>query len=400
MSIEVIKSSNNQVYLDYNATTPTAQFITEKIPIWLQEWANPSSVHQSAQNIKSLLTQAREQVAEFIKCNPLEIVFTSGGSESNNHAIQGLCEKFINSDRKIILTSSVEHSSVVEPLKKAEKMGFKVICIPVDEQGQISIQEYEKHLSDKVAFISIMYVNNETGCIFSIKKLVQKSKPYGILFHCDAIQALGKIPIHTKELDVDLLSLSGHKFYSLKGSGVLFIKKGLTINGLILGGPQERKRRSGTENTLAHLSMGAVCARGEEFIQHGNESILRMRDEMELKMKESIPDIFIIGQNTPRVFNSTSTLIKGVNAETLMMRLDQAGFSVSVSSACHSGSLSPSKVLLGMGYSIEDSKSILRVSIGGGTTKKDLSNYIHHLTENIEYLRALPNEYNLDKTSN
>lgn len=387
MSFEVLQNAH-RVYLDYNATTPLARFLMDQIPGWLHHWGNPSSVYQSSKEVRSLIWKAREQVSHFIHCHPLEIIFTSGGSESNNHAIKGLCEKFLNSNRKKIITSSVEHSSVRNTLEWARKKGFDINIIPVSNTGQIDLERYKSALDDRTAFISMMYANNETGCIFPIADLARQSQEVGALFHCDAAQALGKIPIHVKELQVDLLTLSAHKFYSLKGCGVLYCKKGLSLESLIHGGPQERKRRAGTENILSICALGAVSEKGEEVLKH-RKKIQNLRDDLEEKIKKEIPQVDFIGKETARIGNSSSILISGIFAETVMMNLDLKGYSVSVSSACHSGSLSPSQVLLGMGYSPEEAQCVLRISLGLGIEKKSLDNFVHTLKSIVQRLRAL-----------
>ena len=387
MSFEVIKDPS-RVYLDYNATTPLAQFIADETFNWAKVWGNPSSTHQSAAKARALLWQAREETAQFIGCHPLEIIWTSGGSEANNHAIKGLCEKFRGSNRKKIITSAVEHSSVSAVMKWAEAQGFEVSIVPVSKEGRLDLDFFEKSLDETTAFVSIMYANNETGCIFPIEKLAQMSREKGALFHCDAVQALGKMTINIKDLGVDLLTLSGHKFYSLKGCGVLYCRKGLLIDSLILGGPQERKRRAGTENVLSACAFGAVCRRGEEVLKHSRR-IKKLRDSLEKDIQNNIPDVQILGKNSLRTGNSSSLWIKGVFAETVMMNLDVKGYSVSVSSACHSGSLSPSRVLLGMGYSPEEAQCVLRVSLGVGVQEAHLKNFTSVLKEITARLRSL-----------
>ena len=388
MSIEVFKEKS-RVYLDYNATSPPASFLKDLIQEWMSFWANPSSTHQTAEKSRALLWNAREQVAQFIRCHPLELIFTSGGSEANNHALKGLFEKFKNSSRNTVITSSVEHPSVREVLEwGAKHYEFQIKVIPVSPEGLLDISSYKKALSDKTAFVSIMYVNNETGCIFPISQLAEMSKNAGALFHCDAVQALGKLPLNIESLGVDLLTLSGHKFYALKGCGVLYVKKGLALPSLMHGGPQERKRRAGTENILSICSLGAVAQKGEEILS-AQPSIQKLRDNLENLIEKKIQDLQFIGRETERTANSSSIMIKGVFAETVMMNLDLKGYSVSVSSACHSGSLSPSPVLLGMGYSPEEANCVLRVSLGLGSDKESLKRFAEVLKETVERLRKI-----------
>ena len=390
MNLDVL-SEENRVYLDYSATTPLLSSLPQRILEWSSQWGNPSSSYKIARESRSLTWVARESIAKFVHCNPLELIFTSGGSESNNYAIKGLCEKFINSNRKKIITSSVEHPSVSQTLLWCQKKGFEVVVIPVHSSGQLDRDQFKKALDETTAFVSMMYVNNETGVIFPIHELSNMSHQVGALFHCDAVQALGKIPLNIQELGVDLLSLSGHKFYSLKGCGVLYCKKGLSIESLIHGGPQERKRRAGTENVLSICSFGAVCEKGEEILKK-NSKLSSFRDELESFVEKSIPSVQFIGKKSPRVGGVTSILISDVFAETVLINLDLKGYSISVSSACHSGSLLPSPVLMGMGFSPEDAQCVLRVSFGLGTKEESLHTFVSDLKKIIDRLRDLKSE--------
>lgn len=385
--MEVFKELN-RVYLDYNSTTPLAFFLENEVQNWLKYWGNPSAVYQTARKARSLIWTAREQLARFIHAQPLEIVFTSGGSESNNQAIKGLAEKFKNSSRKKIITSSVEHPSVLSVLEWVrDHYDFQLDVIPVLKSGHLDMEKYKRALDDKTAFVSIMYVNNETGCIFPVQKLAEMSHKAGALFHSDAVQALGKIPLDTALLGVDLLSLSGHKFYSLKGSGTLYVKKGLSLENLIHGGPQERKRRAGTENVLSICSFGAVAEKGQEILEQ-NQKTTALQGQLESLIEQSIDGVDFIGKNHPRVGTCSSIMIEGVFAETIMMNLDLKGYSVSVSSACHSGSLNPSTVLLGMGYAPDEAKCVLRVSFGLGVEWESLKRFAEVLKEIVDRLRG------------
>lgn len=385
--MEVLKESK-RVYLDYNSTTPPACFLKDEVQNWLKYWGNPSAVYQTARKARSLIWTAREQLARFIHAQPLEVVFTSGGSESNNQAIKGLAEKFKNSSRKKIITSSVEHPSITRVLEWVrDHYGFQLEVIPVSKSGHLNLEKYENALDDQTAFVSMMYVNNETGCIFPIQKLAELSHKAGALFHSDAVQALGKIPLDVVQLGVDLLSLSGHKFYSLKGAGALYVKKGLSLENLIHGGPQERKRRAGTENVLSICSFGAVAEKGCEILEQ-NQKTAVLRDQLESVIAKSLAPVSFIGKDEARVGTCSSIMIEGVFAETIMMNLDLKGYSVSVSSACHSGSLNPSVVLLGMGYSPDEAKCVLRVSFGVGVEWESLKRFSDVLKEIVDRLRG------------
>ncbi len=388
MSIEVAKELN-RVYLDYHSTTPVAGFLNAKVQDWLKCWGNPSAAYQKAREARGLIWTAREQLARFIQARPLEIVFTSGGSESNNQALKGLAERFKNSSRKKIIISSVEHPSVTGVCRWIrDHYGFQLEVIPVLKSGALDLDKYENALDDQTAFVSIMYVNNETGCIFPIQKLAELGRRAGALFHSDAVQALGKIPLDVENLGVDMISLSGHKFYSLKGAGALYVKKGLSVESLVHGGPQERKRRAGTENILSICSLGALAERGKEILNQ-NQKTAQWRDRLESLIEKSIENIHFIGKGRPRVGTCSSMMIEGVFAETVMMNLDMKGYSVSVSSACHSGSLSPSVVLLGMGFSPDEAQCVLRVSFGLGTNWESLKKFADVLKEIVNRLRKI-----------
>ena len=387
MTMEVLKEQD-RIYLDYNATTPLAGFLKENIAQWMDIWGNPSSTHQTARQARTLVWSAREKVAKLIGCHPLEIIFTSCGSESNNYAIKGLCEKFANTSRNKIITSSVEHPSVRQTLEWAKKRGFQIKVIPVSKEGHFDLEKFKTALDNQTAFVTIMYANNETGCLLPVQKIRELSLQKGCLFHCDAVQVLGKQPIHARDSGIDLLTFSAHKFYALKGCGFLYCKKGLHLDSLIHGGTQERKRRAGTENVLSIGSLGAVAERGEEILQE-NKKIKTLRDEMEARLLKLIPDIQVIGEKSNRLGNTSSLWVSGVYAETVMMNLDLKGYSVSVSSACHSGSLSPSAVLLGMGYSPEEAQCILRVSLGLGVNQGALQKFVLDLKQIVERLRHL-----------
>ena len=387
MSLSVLKEKN-RVYLDYSSTTPLLESLPQRIFEWSQKWGNPSSNYELARESRALIWKAREDIARFIHCNPLEIIFTSGGSETNNYAIKGLCEKFLGSDKNKIITSSVEHPSVTQTMKWAQKKGFQVEIIPVNSSGELDKEKFEKALDEKTAFVSLMYVNNETGCIFPIQELAQMSHQVGALFHSDGIQSLGKIPIHVEELGVDLMSFSGHKFYSLKGCGALYCKKGLNLESLIHGGSQERKRRAGTENVLSICSLGAACEQGEKILKEVSH-LSQYRDKLEATIKKNIPNVKIVGQESPRVGTITSILIPDLFAETVLINLDLKGYSVSVSSACNSGSILPSPVLIGMGYSVEEAQCVLRVSFGLGTTNESLQNFASDLQKIVNRLTKL-----------
>lgn len=377
----------SRVYLDYNATTPPAPFLHSKIQEWLPLWGNPSSVHQSGQDARSLFWSSKLHLAEFMGCYPLELVVTSGGSEANNMAIKGLYEKYQNPKRNEIIISTVEHPSVKAPIELLETQGMKIKYIPVSIQGELDLNVYESALSEKTFMVSIMYVNNETGNIFPVSKLVKMAHRAGAYFHCDAVQALGKVNLNLFKLGVDTASFSAHKFYALKGTGVLYCRKGLLPVNLIHGGPQERNRRAGTENVLGMACFGAVAQKGKEIVREFQQ-LKSLRDEMEKDILSSITGVKILGQKGERVSNTSCLYIPGVQGETLLMNMDLKGYSFSVGSACHSGSLNPSGVLIAMGLKEGEARMAIRISLGLGIQKKHLNRFISDLVDSVKRIRS------------
>lgn len=386
--------------MDCNATTPVAGFLKPLINEWLEHWGNPSSIHWHGRGPKALLREARQNVARLIGCDPLEVIFTSGGSEANNLAIKGVVDSLLESQADntqsplkkmkeigILISSAVEHPSVMEAMKFLQKKGLSLEVLPVSRQGHLDLKRYEELLSSRVALVSVMYANNETGNVFPIKKMAKMAKAHGALFHCDAVQALGKAQINVRDWGVDLASFSAHKFYALKGCGVLYVRKGLRLTSLIHGGSQERKRRAGTENLLAIASLGAMSSQAEK-ISEKRLYMQELRDFLQDSLKQKISGLEVTGEEAPRLPNTLSVVIPGVDGETLLMNLDMKGFSVSTGAACSSGSPEPSPVLLAMGLTREEAQSSLRVSLGWSTTREQVESFIEELCLVVERLRA------------
>ena len=379
-----------RIYFDNNATTAPRISAIEGVKKALKSWGNPSSIHQNAGKAKALLWESRENLSSFLNCHPLEIIFTSGASESNNHAIKGLFQSLEpHSDRRTeLILSGVEHPSVSAVGKSLQKRGFKVHKAPVSREGFLNEVFLEKHLSEKTLLVSIMGASNEIGILFPIKKWIQKAHEKGALFHSDMVQMLGKEKIDLKKLDVDLASFSGHKFYSLQGCGLLYCKKGVPLDSFIQGGPQERNRRAGTENLTGITAFGAVAKEGEQILKAGQKLKL-LRDDMEKKLLSALDDIEIIGFKAPRLNNSSYILILGVSGESLMMNLDLKGISISVGSACNSGKIETNPVLTSMGLTIEESLSCIRVSLGIENTQKEVDYFVKTLASSVQRLRSL-----------
>lgn len=374
-----------KVYLDHNATTPVDPELLEQIPQWLKNWGNPSSVHQASRQPKALIREARKSLAEYFKVHPLELIFTSCGSESNNHAIKGVYHALLKSGKNHFITSSVEHPSVLKAFEFLETQGAMVDYIPVDKNANLNLDFYKSKLSENTALVSVMLVNNETGAIHPIKEMCQLAHEKGALFHTDAVQALGKIHVDLEDLGVDLASFSAHKFYSLRGAGILFQKRGTPLVSLIGGGGQERGRRAGTENTLAISALGYMASKMSSIDKEA-QRVQSLRDEMEKRILAEIEGVSLI-QNPQRVPNTSSLFIEGVDGETLLMNLDMHGICVSTGAACSSGSQEPSAVLRAMGYTRKEAQSSLRVSLGWGNNAEQIEYFLETLKKVILRIR-------------
>ncbi|MCE3009962.1 MAG: cysteine desulfurase [Proteobacteria bacterium] len=376
------------VYLDHNATTPLSQEVEQAVIQALPLWGNPSSIHQAGRGPKSLLREARKNLARELQCSPLELIFTSGGSESNNSVIKGVYEKTLGTARCEFITSTVEHPSVLKSFQYLESLGARVYYVPVSRQGILDIDYYERVLSEKTALVSIMAANNETGVLFPVSLLSQKAHEKGALFHTDAVQAFGKIPVSLKDWNVDFASFSGHKFYSLKGTGLLYAKKSSEMEIFILGGAQERARRGGTENVLGIHALGIQANQLKNVGVYFGQ-MEKLRNRFEERLLESIPGVKINQAQVPRLPNTSSVLIEGVDGETLLMSLDIKGFAVSTGAACSSGNPEPSPVLLAMGLTAAEAQNSLRVSLGWSTTEEQMDHFLETLKSVVQRLRRL-----------
>ena len=304
---------NKNVYLDYNATTPPKGLAFKAVKKAMDFWGNPSSIHQQASSAKALLWESRQELSQFLGCHPMEIIFTSGASESNNQAIKGLFQQ-AQTDRKELIISSVEHPSVLAVADFLSSQGFIVHKIPVSKKGLLDTDFFEKHLSEKTLLVSIMAANNETGVLFPIKELAKQARQKGALFHSDMVQMLGKVRINLKDLDIDMASFSAHKCYGLKGCGILYCRKGVSLESLILGGPQERQRRAGTENLSGIAAFGAI-AKDRENILKGNQKLKFLRDSMEAEILSSILNVQVLGHQSQRLDNTSCLLISGIEGK-------------------------------------------------------------------------------------
>ena len=379
-----------QIYLDHNATTPMSSALVEQIPHLLSAWGNPSSIHVSGRDPKNLIRQARLSLAKAINVSPLEIIFNSGASEGNTTVILGLYE-ILHKKKNHFMCSLVEHPSVIKCFQYIESKGARVDYIPVDRDGKLDLEFIKNKISADTALISVMYANNETGNIFPIREIVEIAHGAGALVHSDCVQTLGRLSLDLKALNVDYASFSAHKFYSLKGTGALYVKRNSPFQKLIYGGAQERARRGGTENTLGIAAFGIMCDRLSET-PIKSKQMCDLRDDMEKRILNEISDVAINAANGDRICNTSSMIIKGIDGETLLMSLDLKGFSVSTGAACSSGNPEPSPVLLGMGLSRAEAQSSLRVSLGWESTKEQIDLFVTTLKETVARLRSLSAE--------
>lgn len=380
-----------RVYLDYNASTPLHPLVLEQVPQWLDLWGNPSSIHWAGRMAKSKLSHARNQIAHCLGVKPTELIFTSGGTEANNLAIKGLIEKLKG---KKLLIGSAEHPSLTQAAQSITSIAGHQIdleLIPYDPHGEIDLLAYEKmlHSSNKpIGLVSVMMVQNETGAIAPIKKMAKMAHQAGALFHSDAVQALGKMKFNLSHLDIDLATFSAHKFYSLKGCGILYCRQGtVELIPQIEGGRGERSRRAGTENLLAIASMGYMCSMNEFHYQSLLE-IEALSSYFEKKVLEEVSHIKIVAHSAKKVPGVFTIVVQGVSGESLLMKLDIDGIAVSMGSACNSGRTEPSLSLQAMGLSKEEASTAIRISFGWGTTHEDIDFFIDALRKNVNYLRS------------
>lgn len=377
------------IYLDHNATTYIDHSVAEAIrPYLFNHFANPSSIYSISQSVRKDLENAREHMAEMLGVKQGQIIFTSGGSESDNMAIKGAA--FARSHKgKHIITSTIEHHAVLNSCAYLEKHGFEVSYISVDNQGVLNVEELEKAIRPDTILISIMAANNETGVIQPLEAVSGLAKKNGIPFHSDAVQIGGKIKIDIGNLGVDLLSLSAHKFYGPKGVGLLYINKGIQIDPLIHGGLQENGKRAGTENLAGIIGMEKALELCMNNYEVESDRETKLRDKLEKEILQIIPECMVNGQKASRLPNTLNIIFKFVEGEGMILLLDKEGICVSSGSACTSGSLEPSHVLLAMGVPHEHAHGSLRFSLGKNTTEEDINKVIKVLPGIIEKLRAM-----------
>jgi cysteine desulfurase len=391
--------SDLKCYLDNNATTQVDPEVVEAMMPYLTEhYGNPSSIHSFGQPVGKALAKAREQVQNFIGAeHSSEIIFTSCATEATATAILATIESY--PERNEIITSVVEHPATLELCRSLERKGYKVHWIGVDKQGRLDIESYKMALSKNVAIISIMWANNETGTLFPIQKLAMLAKQAGIPFHCDAVQVAGKIPINVEFVDVDMLSISGHKFHAPKGVGALYLRRGSKFRPMIRGGHQERGRRAGTENVTGIIAMGKACELAARSIFEDTARIELMRSRLEQGLRARIPNSFVTGDVKNRVPNTTNIAFEFVEGEAILLMLNQEGIAASSGSACTSGALEPSHVMKAMEIPYTAAHGAIRFSLSRFTTEDMIDHVLAKLPPIIEKLRMMSPYWNAENNS-
>jgi len=375
------------IYLDNAASTQIHEDVLDSmLPYLKEQYGNPSSLHRYGRLAHKAIEKSRKQIAFLINAEPSEILITSGGTESNNTALQGIAMK--NTSGQII-TSLIEHDAILEPCKKLEQNGFDVDYLPVNEFGMVDPTVLKSHISDKTSLVSIMFGNNEVGTIQAISELSKICNENNIPFHTDAVQAVGKVPLDVKKLGIDLLSISSHKLYGPKGIGALYIKNGIDIDPVILGGGQERGLRSGTENVASIVGFGKACEMAKNNLNENISKMKKLRDALVEKVLDEIPEVILNGHPQSRLPNNAHFTFFGVNGEDLIIKLDEYGIAASTGSACSVNTQKASHVLQAMGFSLEQITGSLRLTTGIFNVQKEIDQTVDILKKVVQELRAV-----------
>ncbi len=376
------------IYLDNNATTRIDDRVLEAmIPYLTEQYGNASSMHQFGGLLKHRIDEAREDIAYLLGAEPQEIVFTSGGTESDNWAIKGILAS--NPEKKHIVTTRVEHPAVRGTCKHLQSQGFRLTELPVNHLGQLDLDELKQAVTDDTALVSIMYANNETGVLFPIDQIAEIVKSKGCILHTDAVQAVGKLPIDLRRTPIDLLSMSGHKLHAPKGVGFLYVRRGTRIAPFIIGGHQESGRRAGTENVASIVALGKACRLAKEALHDENTRVRALRDRLERGLLEHCPDARVNGDPLNRLPNTTNISFEYVEGEAILLMLDKLGIAASSGSACTSGSLEPSHVLRAMGVPFTAVHGSIRFSLSRFTTDEEIDIVLRETPPLIRRLREI-----------
>ena len=377
------------VYLDYSATTHVKEeVLKEMIPYFTEKFGNPSSLYDKGLESKDAVTHAREQVADLINAKPSEVYFTAGGTESDNWALFGTAEK-LKSKGNHIITTKIEHHAILHSCAYLEKEGYEVTYLDIDKDGRISLKQLEEAITDKTILISIMLVNNEIGTVQPIKEAAAIAKKHGVLFHTDAVQGLGNVDIDVKDMGVDMMSMSSHKIYGPKGSGALYIRKGVVIDNYLHGGAQENRRRAGTENLTGIVGFGKAAELAKANFKGHVEHCSSLRNYLKDRIISEIPDTYVNGTMENRHPGNLNITFKYIEGESILLLLNQFGISVSTGSACSSTSLEPSHVLTALGVPVEMIHGTVRFTVGDFTTKEDIDYVVDNLKKIVARLREI-----------
>lgn len=380
---------NKRVYLDYSATTPVKkEVLDEMLPFFTESFGNPSSIYSYGREAKQAVDLARDKVAKAMNVDSKEVFFTSGGSEADNWAIKGIA--YANKKKgNHIITSKIEHHAVLHTCEYLEREGFEVTYLDVDENGIINLKDLEKSVKDTTILISIMFANNEIGSIQPIKEIGEIAKKKGVYFHTDAVQAFGNVEINPKELNIDLMSVSAHKIYGPKGIGALFVKKGVNIHPFIHGGAQEKRRRAGTENVPAMVGFGKAAEIAIANLSDHIDRLTSLRNKLINGVMSKIPYVRLNGHSTLRLPGNTNFCFEYIEGESLLLSLDMLGIAGSSGSACTSGALDPSHVLMALGLTHEIAHGSLRLTVGDFTDEADIEYVLDKLPNIVQRLREM-----------
>ncbi len=376
------------IYLDNNATTKVAEEVFEEIkPYFCELYGNPSSMHTFGGQIGRKIREAREKVAAILGCDPSEVIFTGCGTESDNTAIKSTLAAYPN--KRKVITTRVEHPAVLSICRELDSHGYTVVELAVDRYGRLDIEQLETQLDDDTAIVTIMFANNETGVIFPVEKIAEMVADKGIVFHTDAVQAVGKVPMNLAKSSIDLLSLSGHKLHAPKGIGVLYVRKGTRLAPFMLGGHQEGGRRAGTENVPGIIGLGRACELAAKNFEQENKKVKNLRDKLEKAILEKCPDCMVNGSPENRLPNTTNISFEFIEGEAILLMLDKFGICASSGSACTSGSLEPSHVLRAMGVPFTAAHGSIRFSLSRYNTEEEIDYAIEKIPPIITRLREL-----------
>jgi cysteine desulfurase len=376
------------VYLDNNATTRTAdEVVAEMLPYFTERYGNPSSMHYFGGEVAKKIGEARERVAALIGADPAEIVFTGCGSESDNAAIRSAVD--LLPERRRIVTSRVEHPAILGPVRYFEDRGYEVTYLGVDRDGRLDLAEAEAVIDDDTAIVSVMWANNETGTILPVEEIGRIAKEHGAIFHCDAVQAAGKVPVNLANSTIDYLSMSGHKFHGPKGIGVLYIRRGTPFAPFLIGGHQEHNRRAGTENTASIIGVGKAAELAQRYVEVEQTKVRSLRNRLENALLADCRDAHRNAAAEPRLPNTSSLSLDYIEGESILLALSDLGICASSGSACTSGSLEPSHVLRALGVPFTRVHGSLRLSLSVYTTDEEIDYVIEQLPPIVERLRAL-----------